>query len=116
MSEPVFKLYHVGVNAENYEEAKAAAELLCSLFNLSYRESPKACFGGDAVEAMFDKQRGAHGHIGFSTPNMDEAVAWLRGRGIEIDESTYVRHPNGTYGAVYLKQEVLGFALHLFEA
>lgn len=115
MFTPDFKLYHVGVNAANYEEAQAAAQLLCDLFCLPSRESPKAVFADPAVEVLFDQQRGTHGHIGFSTGNMDEAVAWFRSRGIEIDETSYRRKPNGKYGAVYLKQEVLGFALHLFE-
>lgn len=115
MSEPTFRLYHVGVNAENYEQASGAAELLRTMFGLGVKESPKACFADPAVEVLFDQQRGQHGHIGFAVSDMDEAVAWLRSRGFDVDETTYKRRPNGKYPAVYLKQEVLGFALHLVE-
>lgn len=115
MSEPTFRLLHVGINASSEQEAKAAAETICALFHFGTRESAKAHFAGEYVEVMKKPGPGTHGHIGFATPDMDEAVAWLRSRGIEIDEKTYVRRPNGTYPAVYLKQEVLGFAIHLFE-
>lgn len=112
---PVFRLFHVGVNAASAAEAAEAARLLSALFGFAIRDTDISVYGGEAVEIMKGCGRGSRGHIAFATPDMGRAVAFLRARGVEIVPETMKTDSQGRYGAVYLRQEVCGFAIHLVE-
>ena len=113
MSEIKYELAHVGINGQNPEEAKATASLFAEIFNLQPREGNSSTFAGNAVEVMRTPYLGEHGHIGMYTADCEAAVKDLESRGFEVDMSTAKYRPDGTLNAVYLKQEVGGFALHI---
>ena len=113
MSEIKYELAHVGINGQSPEEAKAIASLFADIFNLQPREGNSSTFAGNAVEVMRTPYLGTHGHIGMSTPDCEAAVKDLESRGYEVDMSTAKYKPDGTLNAVYLKQEVGGFAVHI---
>ena len=113
MSEIKYELAHVGINGRNPEEAKAIAELFSAIFNLQPREGNSSTFAGNAVEVMRTPYLGKNGHIGMYTADCEAAVKDLESRGFELDMSTAKYKPDGTLNAVYLKQEVGGFALHI---
>ena len=104
-----FSLAHVGINCADEEEARQTAQTLCALFGLEYRPGVKSVFAGSAVECMKSPYLGKNGHIAISTNSLDRAVYHLGRQGVEFDEST--RKPK----AIYLKQEVGGFAIHLVQ-
>ncbi|MBR0139166.1 MAG: bifunctional 4-hydroxy-2-oxoglutarate aldolase/2-dehydro-3-deoxy-phosphogluconate aldolase [Firmicutes bacterium] len=108
-----FKLSHVGVNTGSAEEAENMAKLVCSLFGGSPRELPKAWFAGDAVEFMKGGGRGAKGHIGFKTNNVERAMHYLGQKGIEFIPESVVRNEKGEPTLAYLKGEFAGFAVHI---
>ena len=112
---PDFTLVHVGVNAEDMSSADAIARAFAGLFQWDTRATPNSVFSGEAVEAMAGCGRGEHGHIGIGTHNIQAAVAWMRERGVEFLEETFVKNQFGKYGAIYLKQQIGGFAVHLVE-
>ena len=108
-----FSLAHVGINSDNEEEAFATANALCALFRLPLVNKGKSVFAGPFVEVMKTQFRGAKGHIGIRTLNVDRAVAYLQSRGVEFAMETAGYNPNGTLSYVYLKDEIAGFAIHL---
>lgn len=104
-----FSLVHVGVNCANEEEAGQTAKMFCTLFGLEYKLGNNSIFAGSAVECMKENGRGKCGHIAIGTNNLERAIYHLGRQGIEFDESS--RKPK----AIYLKQEVGGFAVHLMQ-
>ena len=104
-----FSLAHVGVNCAGEGEARQTAALICSFFGCVPREGRSSVFAGGAVECVKGHGRGKNGHIAIGTNSIDRAVYQMGLRGVEFDEST--RKP----GAVYLKHEIGGFAVHLVE-
>ena len=108
-----YTLAHVGINGQNPEEARAIAALFAEIFNLQPRDGNSSVFAGNAVEVMRTPYLGRCGHIGMYTADCEAAVKDLESRGFEVDMSTAKYKPDGTLNAVYLKQEVGGFALHI---
>ena len=104
-----FSLAHVGINCENETEAEKTARTLCALFGLDYKPGNSSIFAGTAVECMKAPYLGKNGHIGIATNSLDRAVYHLSRQGVAFDEST--RKPK----AIYLKDEVCGFAVHLMQ-
>ncbi len=113
MSEIKYELAHVGINAQNPEESRAIASLFAEIFNLPVRDGNSSTFAGNAVEVMRTPYLGKMGHIGMYTEDCEAAVKDLESRGFEADMSTAKYKPDGTLNAVYLKQEVGGFAVHI---
>ena len=104
-----FSLAHVGINCANEAEAERSARTLCALFGFEYKAGNSSIFAGSAVECMKAPYLGKNGHIAIATNNLDRAVYHLGRQGVEFDEST--RKPK----AIYLKDEVCGFAVHLVQ-
>ena len=56
--------------------------------------------------------RGTQGHIAIHTNSTPRAMAYLARKGVSFDLSS-AKENNGVMNAVYLTDEVGGFALHL---
>ncbi|MBQ3898901.1 MAG: keto-hydroxyglutarate-aldolase/keto-deoxy-phosphogluconate aldolase, partial [Lachnospiraceae bacterium] len=57
---------------------------------------------------------GTHGHIAIRTNYIDRAVNYLSTvLGVEFDESTAKKDDKGKLKAIYMKEEIGGFAVHL---
>lgn len=104
-----FSLAHVGINCRGEAEAQQIARTLCALFGLEYKPGNKSIFAGSAVECMKSPYLGKNGHIAIATDDLEEAISQLSGQGVEFDESTR------TSKAIYLKDELGGFAIHLVQ-
>jgi 2-dehydro-3-deoxyphosphogluconate aldolase/(4S)-4-hydroxy-2-oxoglutarate aldolase len=57
---------------------------------------------------------GKNGHIALKTNNISRVVAYLAKKGWEIDMET-VKYKNDKIIAVYIKDEIGGFAVHLIQ-
>lgn len=108
-----FELAHVGINAENEAEARNAAQMFETLFGLPVKEGTSSVFAGSAVEVMKQPARGKHGHIAIATNSVLRAKAHFERRGFVFDDSTAKYLPSGKLNAVYFRDEICGFALHL---
>lgn len=104
-----FSLAHVGINCKDETEAQQTAQTLCALFGMEYKPGGKSIFAGSAVECMKFPYLGQNGHIAIATSNLEQAISWLGRQGVEFIDST--RTPK----AIYLKNEVGGFAIHLLQ-
>ena len=113
MSEDKYELAHVGINAENAAQAEEIATLFAGIFGLNVKVGNSSVFAGKAVEVMKTPYLGKNGHIAMAVADCAEAVEDLKARGFEVDMDTAKYKPDGTLNAVYLKQEVAGFAIHI---
>lgn len=110
-----FELKHVGINPLPGQSALQAAATLERAFGFGWDEGTKSVFGGGrAFELMKAKGPGRMGHVAIGTNSLDRAVHHLKRRGFEVDETSRVEK-NGAPVAVYLKQEISGFAFHLLQ-
>ena len=108
-----FRLAHVGVNAENAEEAKKIAQCLSFVFDFPYIPGNSSDFSGTAMEVMKKDGRGTHGHIGIATSSCERAEYHLAKKGIKVIEETRKVDANGRTKAVYLDLDIGGFAVHI---
>lgn len=107
-----YSLAHIGINAANAEEAREAAEMFRTLFGFAVKEGNSSVFSGP-VELMKEPYRGTHGHIAIGTPDVAAAKAELEARGFAFDPETAKYKADGTLNAIYLTDEICGFAVHL---
>ena len=108
------ELAHVGINGENEEEAVKTAERFSFLFGFPTKDGNSSVFSGTAVEVMKAPFKGTHGHIAIRTNYIERAVNYMSTvLGVQFEEPK--RDENGKYKAIYLKEEVGGFAVHLVQ-
>lgn len=110
-----FEVLHVGINAENKEEALKAAELLKKLFGFAAKETPVSFFSTDRIEIMKSGGRGKCGHVAVGTRDAAAAKKYLEEKGVEFDEGSAAYLEDGRLKLVYLKNDVAGFAFHLIQ-
>lgn len=108
-----FELEHIGINTENATEAEELATLLSSIFNLTPRHGQKSEFAGDYFECMRSPFLGKNGHIAMRTPDLENAVEELKGKGLAFNMDTAAYDDNGKLKNVYLDGEFDGFAIHI---
>ncbi len=105
---------HVGINSADEEEAMRTAETLCRIFGWPLKVGGKSIFSGTAVEVMKMPFRGRLGHVGIRCDRIRCARALIERRGFEFDESS-ANIKDGQLKAIYLKDDVAGFAFHLVQ-
>lgn len=111
-----FELAHVGVNAENEEEAQKAANRFSFIFGMPSKAGNSSIFAGKALEVMKTPYLGKNGHIAISTNYIVRAVNYLENvLSVEFDESSAKKDDKGNLKAIYLKEEIGGFAVHLVQ-
>lgn len=108
------ELRHVGVNSGSEEQAAKDAATLSRLLGWPLDDHAKATFVGKGFEVMKVPFRGTHGHIAIATNSIKRAKWHLERRGFEFDEESAVMK-NGKMIAIYLKDEIAGYAFHLLQ-
>ena len=109
-----FEVAHVGINTDDADAAQAVAGTFNAAFGLPTRMGNKSVFVSDGIEVMKSQYLGKQGHIAVRTNRVDIAIAELAKRGYEVDMET-VGYKNGRINAVYLKDQIGGFAVHLLQ-
>ena len=107
-----YSLAHIGVNAAHEEEARKAAGLFAALFGFAVKEGSCSVFSGPR-ELMKSPYKGKNGHIAIGTPDVAAAKAELEARGFAFDPETAKYKADGALNAIYLTEEICGFAVHL---
>ena len=72
-------------------------------------------FAGSFAVFMKTPYLGAKGHIAIGTTNVERAVFHLTLRGAKFDEDTAKYDPTGKLKAIYMTDEISGFAVHLVQ-
>lgn len=109
-----FEFAHLGINEETKDKALDSANLLSRLFYLPVKEGTSSVFADSDFEIMKNQYLGKHGHIAISTNNIYRAITYLKMKNISILPET-AKEKEGKLKAVYLDQEVSGFAIHLLQ-
>ena len=109
-----FEIRHIGINTESAEESMAECKKLAALMGMPIKEGNSSNFVGTGVEINKYMGRGKHGHIAIGTNSVKRAKWHLEQRGYKfIEDSAVVK--NGKLIAIYLEDEVAGFAMHLVQ-
>lgn len=109
-----FQLAHLGISEENPESAHRSAQLFSHAFYFPVKEGNSSIFAGSGFELMKKKYLGEHGHIAIATNDISRAVAYLKRKGISVLPET-AKEKDGKLKAIYLEQEISGFAIHLLQ-
>lgn len=110
-----FDLAHIGVNTADAAASLGIARQLAKMFNQPLKEGTSSNFAGKGLEINKSFGAGAHGHIAMATNSIARACAWLERKGVAIDMNSAKKDPAGAIVAVYLKDEIGGFAVHLLQ-
>ena len=110
-----FELAHVGINAANEDEADSVASAFDSIFGLAKKTGNSSVFAGNAVEVMKKPFLGKNGHIAIQSNFIERAVNYLKANGTQFDEDSAKYDAKGNLIAIYLKDEIGGFAVHLVQ-
>lgn len=109
-----FELAHVGINAADESDAEKTADAFDGLFGFTKKVGNSSVFAGTAVEVMKACGRGANGHIGIATNSVLRAKNYLELMGFKFDESS-AKFKGDKLTAIYLADDVHGFAVHLVQ-
>lgn len=108
------ELVHVGVNNANAEEALVVANRFAELLRYpAPKVGNSSIFVGTVLEYMKAPYLGTHGHIAFKTNSLERAIRYLSAMGTKFNSDSEKRDAAGNLKAIYLQEEVAGFAIHL---
>lgn len=105
---------HIGLNDTSDEAAKADALALARLMGWKAEDRGGAWFAGDGFEVMKKPGRGEKGHIAIATDSVERAMFQWQLRGFVFEDQP-VTVENGVIKAIYLKDQIGGFAVHLLQ-
>ena len=110
-----FSIVHIGINAENEDAALKAANRFSALFGFQNKVGNSSIFSGDGIEIMKSPYLGKNGHIAIATNSVLRARAFLERQGVEFNSGSARTDAKGNLTAVYFKEEIGGFAVHLVQ-
>jgi len=109
-----FEFAHLGINEENKDKALNSANQLSHLFYFPVKEGASSVFADPSFEVMKNQYLGKHGHIAIATNHIYRAINYLKMKGVSVLPET-AKEKDGKLKAIYLDQEVSGFAIHLLQ-
>lgn len=109
-----FELKHIGINCDDENEADKTASTFASIFGFEKKSGNSSVFAGSAVEAMKAPYLGAKGHIAIGTNSVMRAVNYLETQGVEFNMDS-AKYKGDVMTAIYMKEEIGGFAVHLVQ-
>ena len=110
-----FELKHIGMNAENETEASHIVHKIASTFGMEQKLGNSSIFIGTEVEVMKTPYLGEKGHIAIGTNDIERAIYHMELQGVTFLEDTKKYNAKGDLVAIYLKEQVGGFAFHLLQ-
>lgn len=101
-----FELAHIGINCDNETEAEKTADAFDGLFGFTKKVGNSSVFAGTAVEAMKS--------IAVATNSVVRAKNYLEMMGYKFNEES-AKFKGDKMTAIYLADEIGGFAVHLVQ-
>ena len=102
-------LAHVGINAKSEAEAIEVSTAYSKLLGIKQKTGNSSCFAGSWVEVMKTPYLGDCGHIAIGTKSLPRAIAFYGRIGVEFNMDT------AKPVAIYFKDDIGGFAIHLVQ-
>lgn len=109
-----FEVRHIGIHQGDQIEAEKHARLLAEMFGFGVREAAGSYFVTEQIEVMKTPYLGKVGHIAIGTNKLPMAMQYLEQKGFTFRPET-AGMKDGRTAAIYLEQEISGFALHLLQ-
>ena len=109
-----FEMAHIGINCNDADASLGVCEDFGAAFDFAVKLGSSSNFASGGIEVMKSNYLGEKGHIAIRTNKMEAAIAELEKRGYEVDMST-AKTKGDRMIAVYLKNEIAGFAVHLLQ-
>ena len=108
-----FEVAHIGINTPDADAAMDVCKAFNDAFDFNVKQGNSSNFASTGVEVMKTMFKGANGHIAIRTNKMIPAIAEMARRGYELEmdsvkDKNYIK-------AVYFKNEIGGFAVHLLQ-
>ena len=108
-----FEVAHIGINTPDADAAMDVCKAFNDAVDFNVKLGNSSNFASTGVEVMKTMFKGANGHIAIRTNKMIPAIAEMERRGYELDMDS-VKDKNNIK-AVYFKNEIGGFAVHLLQ-
>lgn len=109
-----YRLAHVGINCADSQQSLEVCRSFADAFSFPVREGNSSNFSSNEIEVMKSMYLGENGHLAVETVSMERAIADLEKKGFAVDETT-AKYQNGKIIAVYMKNSMGGFAVHLLQ-
>lgn len=109
-----YEVAHVGINTAGDGDAQAVAGIFGGAFGFPVKNGGSSVFASTGIEIMKSRYLGGQGHIAVRTNRIGIAIADLEKKGFAVDMST-AKYKDGKLAAVYLENEIGGFAVHLLQ-
>ena len=108
------ELAHIGLPCGAPEKAMDDAKKLAALLGFDVKEGNSSIMVGSGFECCKKASRGTNGHIAIGCNSIARAKWHMERRGFSFDEDSAVIK-DGKLKAIYLKDEIAGFAFHLLQ-
>lgn len=108
-----FEVAHIGINTPDADASMDVCKAFNEAFDFNIKQGNSSNFASTGVEVMKTMFKGANGHIAIRTNKMIPAIAEMERRGYELDMDSVKDKDN--IKAVYFKNEIGGFAVHLLQ-
>ncbi len=108
-----FEVAHIGINTPDADASMDVCKAFNDAFDFNVKQGNSSNFASTGVEVMKTMFKGANGHIAIRTNKMIPAIAEMERRGYELDMDSVKDKDN--IKAVYFKNEIGGFAVHLLQ-
>ena len=109
-----FEVAHIGINTPDADAAMDVCKAFNDAFDFNVKQGNSSNFASTGVEVMKSMYLGRNGHLAVRTNKIETAVAELEKRGFAVDMDT-AKYKGDRMIAVYLKNEIGGFAIHLLQ-
>lgn len=109
-----YEVVHVGINTPNADTADEVTGAYSELFGFACKSGNSSNFSGTGIEVMKSPYLGQNGHIAVRTNSIRRAIADLESRGYRLNAES-AKYKDGKMIAIYLENEVGGFAIHLLQ-
>ena len=110
-----FELAHIGINASSADEAENIAGAFSSPVRYAEKDREQFCLRRNRRRGHEEPLPRQNGHIAVATNYIDRAVNYLSMKGVAFNEESAKRDAKGNLTAIYLKDEIGGFAVHLVQ-
>lgn len=110
-----YELRHIGINASNENEADGVANSFEKLFGFTKKVGNSSIFAGTGIEVMKQPYLGENGHIAIQTNYIDRAIHHLESQGFTFNQDSKKYNKNDKLVAIYLNEDIGGFAVHLVQ-
>lgn len=110
------RILHIGINAAGDADAERLAGEFRDKLGFVPEDKGLSIFASGIIEIMKEDGPGEKGHIALGCNNLEEAVSWVAGFGVHVDEKITGKYdPDGALRVAYLDTQIGGFAFHFKE-